>query len=199
MNDTPLNGFKVFIILLALSLIVSACSVFVSGEPSAIVRGESEEDATSGLEATTGQENSENEVEGRDESMSSLDERILILTAGDTSMKAKMLENSTTDALIEKLKEGPVTIEMRDYASMEKVGELPWSLPRNDNQITAQAGDLILYQGSAFVIYYKPNAWNFTKIGKIEDMTGEEIKSVLGNGDVSVTINLDLDSNEVNQ
>jgi hypothetical protein len=80
---------------------------------------------------------------------------------------------------------------MRDYGNMEKVGSLGTSLPRNDEQITTEPGDLILYQGSAFVIYYAPNSWNFTRLGKINGVTQEELKEILGTGDVEVTLSLD--------
>ena len=108
------------------------------------------------------------------------------LIVGETVLTATLTVNSTTEALKEMLSEGPVTIAMRDYGSMEKVGNLPQSLPRNDQQITTEAGDLILYQGNAFVIYYAPNSWNFTRIGKINDITGTELKKILGDGNVSV-------------
>ena len=73
---------------------------------------------------------------------------------------------------------------------MEKVGSLGASLPRNDEQITAKPGDLILYQGDSFVIYYAPNSWNFTRLGKINDVTQEKLKEALGNGDVKITLSL---------
>ena len=73
---------------------------------------------------------------------------------------------------------------------MEKVGALGRSFPRNDEQITTQAGDIILYQGNALVIYYAPNSWNFTRLGKIDDVTAEELKSILGDGNVTVTLSL---------
>ncbi|MDE7353625.1 MAG: hypothetical protein K2O06_11325 [Acetatifactor sp.] len=38
---------------------------------------------------------------------------------------------------------------MSDYASMEKVGPIGTSLPRNDEQISTGAGDIILYQGNS--------------------------------------------------
>jgi hypothetical protein len=113
------------------------------------------------------------------------------LIVGDTTLTATLVDNSTTEALKEMLSDGPVTIDMRDYGSMEKVGPFPQSLPRNDEQITTEAGDLILYQGNSFVIYYAPNSWNFTRIGKINNITGEELKKILGNGNVSVTLSLD--------
>jgi hypothetical protein len=79
---------------------------------------------------------------------------------------------------------------MRDYGSMEKVGSLVTDLPRNDQQITTEAGDIILYQGNAFVIYYAPNSWNFTRLGKIENVTSEKLKEILGYGNVTITLSL---------
>ena len=46
------------------------------------------------------------------------------LTIGDRTLTAVLVENSTTEALKEMLAYGPVTIEMRDYGSMEKVGKI---------------------------------------------------------------------------
>lgn len=137
-------------------------------------------------EVSTTQENNIEENSDKE-----INEMTLKLTIGDTELNATMVENSTTKALKEKLKNGAVTIDMRDYASMEKVGSFPWSLPKNDEQITTEAGDLILYQGNAFVIYYEPNAWNFTRIGKIDNMSGKQLKELLGKGNVSVTLSID--------
>lgn len=75
-----------------------------------------------------------------------------------------------------------------DYANMEKVGELGMTLPRNDQQITTQAGDIILYQGNKLVIYYAPNSWNFTRLGKIDDISAKELKNILGSGNVEITL-----------
>ena len=107
---------------------------------------------------------------------------------GDTVLTATLVENSSVDALIEALAEGPITINMRDYGSMEKVGSLGIDLPRNDEQITTEAGDIILYQGNAFVIYYAPNSWNFTRLGKIDNVSAEELREVLGDGNVTITL-----------
>lgn len=112
------------------------------------------------------------------------------ITIGKHILTATMVDNSTTQALIEKLSAGPISIAMKDYAKMEKVGTLGFHLPRNDEQITTDAGDLILYQGNAFVIYYEPNAWNLTRIGKINNVTKNELKQILGNGKVTVELSL---------
>ena len=113
------------------------------------------------------------------------------LQIGESVFTATLVDNSTADALREMLADGPITVKMRDYGNMEKVGSFGRNLPRNDEQITTEAGDLILYQGNAFVIYYAPNSWNFTRIGKIGDVTQETLKSVLGSGDVTVILSLE--------
>ena len=118
------------------------------------------------------------------------DDNHMKLQIGDYIFTATLADNSSAKALKEMLEEGPITINMRDYANMEKVGPLGANLPRNDEQITTEPGDLILYQGNAFVIYYAPNSWNFTRIGKIDDVTQEKLKEALGNGDVKVTLSL---------
>lgn len=109
---------------------------------------------------------------------------------GDNVLTATLVQNSSTEALIEMLSESPVTIEMNDYASMEKVGPFPQSLPRNDERISTGAGDLILYQGNSFVIYYDTNSWNFTRLGKIDNVTQQELKDILGSGSVTAVLSL---------
>lgn len=46
------------------------------------------------------------------------------LQIGDTILSATLAENSSVDALKAALGDGPITIKMRDYGSMEKVGPL---------------------------------------------------------------------------
>ena len=108
------------------------------------------------------------------------------ILVGETVLTATLFENSSVDALKEALLEGPITIDMRDYGSMEKVGPLGMDLPRNDQQTTTEAGDIILYQGNALVIYYAPNSWNFTRLGKINHITPEELREILGEGNVTI-------------
>ena len=114
----------------------------------------------------------------------------MILQIGDTTLTATLADNSSAEALAEALAEAPITVEMRDYGNMEKVGSLGRDFPTNNESITTEPGDIILYQGSALVIYYAPNTWNFTRLGKIDDITKEELMQVLGEGNVTVTLSL---------
>lgn len=117
--------------------------------------------------------------------------RKMKLIIGDTTLTATLTDNSSAQALVEKLKEGDITLTLHDYASFEKVGDLGFSLPRNDIQITTKAGDLILYQGNQFVQYYDTNSWSLTKLGRIDNMSEKELKSLLGSGDVTITLSME--------
>lgn len=112
------------------------------------------------------------------------------IAVGDTILTATPENNPSADAFLALLQERSVTVEMSDYAGMEKVGSLGTSLTRSDNQISVGAGDVILYQGNQITIYYGTNSWNFTKLAHIDGATKENLLEVLGTGDVEVIFSL---------
>ena len=116
---------------------------------------------------------------------------VLVIKANGKVFYANLEDNSSAKAFIEKLSPQELTLELHDYGNFEKVGDLPWELPRNDEQITTEPGDVILYQGNQLTIYYDENTWDFTRIAKIGNTTREELLSAFGEGDVSVTMNLE--------
>lgn len=99
--------------------------------------------------------------------------------------------NSSAEALTKLLKESDITVEMREYGGFEKVGSLGSTLPVNDERITTKAGDVILYQGKQITIYYDKNTWNFTRLGRVQNVSTEELRDILGDGDVTVTFSLE--------
>ena len=96
-------------------------------------------------------------------------------------------DNSSAKAFLEKLKEGRLDVSMHDYGGFEKVGPLPWNLPKNDERITTVPGDIILYQGNQITVYYDQNTWSFTRLARIGNVNGEELLAILGEGDVTVS------------
>lgn len=99
---------------------------------------------------------------------------------GERTLAIKPESNSSAEAFAELLAEGDAAVDMHDYGGFEKVGSLGTSLPTNDENITTQPGDVILYQGNQITIYYGTNTWSFTRLGKVQGMTGEELEEVLG-------------------
>lgn len=117
-------------------------------------------------------------------------ERMLNIEVNGKILHARLEDNSSSRALIKLLESGPLTVSMQDYGNFEKVGTLPQSLPANDRHWDVTAGDLILYQQNKIVIYYDRNSWNFTKLGRLENISGSDLKSLLGQDGVQVTFSM---------
>ena len=114
------------------------------------------------------------------------------LTISGTTLPVIIEDNVATRALVAALREGSITYTARDYGGFEKVGALGRSLPTSDTDITTQAGDVILYNGDNIVLFYGSNSWSYTRLGKIQYKSLDELKSFLkaGGGNISVTLSL---------
>lgn len=108
---------------------------------------------------------------------------------GESSFTATLESNAAVTALAAMMRDAPIVLSMSDYSGFEKVGSLGTSLPASNSQITAQAGDIVLYNGDQIVIFYGSNSWSYTRLGKIDDLSGWE--SALGGGEVTVTFSMD--------
>ena len=97
-------------------------------------------------------------------------------------------ENESVAALTELVKDKPLTVQTSMYGGFEQVGSIGTSLPRNDAQTTTQAGDIVLYSGDQIVVFYGSNSWSYTRLGHITDKTAEQMKDLLGNGNVTIEL-----------
>ena len=114
------------------------------------------------------------------------------ITVSGKSLPVKIEDNVATKALVAALREASITYEAHDYGGFEKVGGIGRMLPSGDSQITTQPGDVILYASDQIVLFYGSNSWSYTRIGKIQYGTLDELKSFLqaGKGKISVTLSL---------
>ena len=130
-----------------------------------------------------GKESKQTEI--REEDIEESEEIVMKVQIKDQVFTAELEKNPGAEAFAELLKEGPVTIQMNDYAGFEKVGSLGKSLPTRKRQTTTQPGDIVLYNGDQIVVFYGSNSWSYTRLARIQDLTGWE--KALGNGSVEVT------------
>ena len=140
-----------------------------------------------GSEAESGETETESEVS---EAGSEEAESMLQMTIGETLVDVEWEDNESVEALKELCQEGPLTIRMSMYGGFEQVGSIGQSLPRDDNQTTTQAGDIVLYSGDQIVVFYGSNSWAYTRLGHITDKSAQEMAELLGNGDVTITIEM---------
>ena len=108
---------------------------------------------------------------------------------GETPVTVAWEDNASVEALKALAAEG-LTIEMSMYGGFEQVGSIGQSLPRDDQQTTTASGDIVLYSGDQLVVFYGSNSWAYTRLGHITDQTPEQMKALLGNGDVTVTLSM---------
>lgn len=130
-------------------------------------------------------ETTSSEIPQEDETSSEETVMNLNVTIGTSTFTATLEDNAAVDAFVEMMRKAPVVIQMSDYSGFEKVGSLGTSLPSSNSQTTTQSGDIVLYNGNQIVIFYGSNSWSYTRLGKINDLTGWE--EALGSGDVTVT------------
>ena len=108
---------------------------------------------------------------------------------GETPVTVAWEDNASVEALKALAAEG-LAIEMSMYGGFEQVGSIGQSLPRDDAQTTTTSGDIVLYSGNQLVVFYGSNSWSYTRLGHITDQTPEQMKALLGSGDVTITLSM---------
>ena len=109
---------------------------------------------------------------------------------GDTPVEVAWESNESVDALKELAQSG-LTIPMSMYGGFEQVGPIGRRLPSQDEQTNTSSGDIVLYSSSQLVVFYDSNSWAYTRLGHITDKTPEEMRALLGRGDVIITISIE--------
>ena len=112
------------------------------------------------------------------------------IKVNNSILEVQLEDNKATKSLVERLKNGDITVNANEYGGFEKVGNLGFSLPRNDTNINTSAGDIVLYQGNQISLFYNSSSWSYTKLGKVQNVSAKELKNILGSGDVKLVLSL---------
>ena len=104
---------------------------------------------------------------------------------GDQTFTATLADTKAAQEFAQML---PMTITLDDYGGFEKVGSLGRSLTASNSQTATAAGDIVLYNSSNIVMFYGSNSWSYTRLGKIDDLTGWA--DALGHGSVTAIFTL---------
>ena len=118
-------------------------------------------------------------------------EKMLRMMIGDTVVAVEWENNESVEALKALCQDGSLTIQMSMYGGFEQVGAIGQRLPSQDVQTSTAAGDIVLYSSDQLVVFYGHNAWAYTRLGHITDKTSEEMRELLSNGDVTITLSVE--------
>ena len=114
------------------------------------------------------------------------------ITIDGKTQSVTLADNAATRALVVKLQQAPVTVTLNSSGGFEIWGALGFSLPTSDEQTTAQAGDVILYNGSNICLFYGSNSWSYTRLGKIDGLSESELRTFLKAGESNISVTLSL-------
>ena len=117
----------------------------------------------------------------------------MYITIGGQTQSATLVDNEATRELVAALQNAPITITLNDN-NFEIWGSLGRSLATNNEQMTAQPGDIVLYNGSNICIFYASNSWSYTRIGKIDGLSESELRTFLKAGESNISVTLSLSS-----
>lgn len=117
----------------------------------------------------------------------------MYITIDGVSQPVTLYNNAATQALVTKLQDGNVTVSLNSSGGFEIWGALGFSLPTSNEQITAHPGDVILYNGSNICLFYGSNSWSYTRLGHIDNLSENELRSFLMADESNISVTLSLE------
>ena len=117
----------------------------------------------------------------------------MYITIGGQTQSVTLVDNDATRELVAALQSAPITVTLNDN-NFEIWGSLGKSLTTKNEQMTAQPGDVVLYSGQYICIFYGSNAYSYTRLGHIDGLSENELRTFLkaGESNISVTLSLAL-------
>ena len=157
-----------------------------------LVLKNNKKEISSNIEIINNNEVQNNEISNNTIVEHKIDENMntVYIKVNNNVLNVELEKNSAAIELKERLKNGDIVVNTHEYGGFEKVGNLGFSLPREDTNISTSAGDIVLYQGNQISLFYNSNSWSYTKLGKIQNVSSNELKDILGNGDVTIIFTL---------
>lgn len=111
---------------------------------------------------------------------------VFYIHVGAKQLTVKTADTTAAKELMTMLEEKDLIISMTGN-SFEQYGSLGRSLTAKDSQITAQAGDVLLYNSNTVCVFYGSNSYSYTRIGKIQNTSKQELQTLLSGGNLSMT------------
>ena len=114
----------------------------------------------------------------------------MYITIDGMTQSATLADNTATKELVAKLQQAPITLMLNSSGGFEIWGALGFSLPTSNEQVNAQPGDIVLYNGSNICMFYGSNSWSYTRLGKIDGLSESELRTFLKAGESNISVTL---------
>ena len=116
----------------------------------------------------------------------------LFITIDGVTQSASLADNAAARELVNRLQETSITVTLNSSGGFEIWGPLGFSLPTSNEQVNAQPGDIVLYNGSNICLFYGSNSWSYTRLGHIDNLTQDELRTFLKAGESNINVTLSL-------
>lgn len=120
--------------------------------------------------------------------------QLMYITIDGVTKTATLVDNSAAQELVTRLQTAPVTVTLNSSGGFEIWGALGFSLPTSDEQVNAQPGDIVIYNGSNICMFYGTNSWSYTRLGYIYGLSESELRTFLKAGESNISITLSLNN-----
>ena len=118
-------------------------------------------------------------------------EQNIYITIGGQTQSVTLVDNDATREMVAALQNTPITVTLNDN-HFEIWGSLGKSLTTKNEQMIAQPGDVVLYNGQYICIFYDSNSWSYTRLGKIDGLSENELRTFLKAGENNISVTLSL-------
>ena len=118
----------------------------------------------------------------------------IYVTIGGQTQSVTLADTQAAQELVARLQNGSLTISLNTNDDFEIWGPLGFSLTTSNRQMTAQAGDVVLYNGSNICLFADANSWSYTPLGHFDSITGNDLRTLLKIGQNNIPVTLSLTS-----
>ena len=119
-----------------------------------------------------------------DNSQTTMDK--MYITIGEQTQRVTLVDNDATRELVTALQDASITVTLNDN-NFEIWGSLGRSLTTKNEQMTAQPGDIVLYNGQYICIFYASNPYSYTRLGHIDGLSESELRTFLKAGQNNIS------------
>ena len=121
------------------------------------------------------------------------EENVFYIRTDDACLTVDLADSAAARELMNLMEQGDLTISMTGN-SFEQYGSIGRKLTAQDTSITAQPGDVLLYNADTICVFYGTNRYSYTRLGTVRDADSETLRSLLSGKNLTMTFSLRSDT-----
>ena len=123
------------------------------------------------------------------------EENVFYIRTDVACLTVDLADSAAARELKDLLEQGDLTISMTGN-SFEQYGSIGRKLTAQDTSITAQPGDVLLYNADTICVFYGTNRYRYTRLGSVRGMDSESLRELLSGKDLTMTLSLRPDTSD---